>query len=98
MTFVTLAVERRYLLGGKVFLFESLHAVDEDVAPLGLQHSFRLQAGEIPGNQLAYRANLRCQFLVGNWESNFHTLSGALAGLLSESQEIGSKPVAHGSE
>ena len=80
------------------FVFQSLQVVDEDVAPIGLQHSFGLQAGEIPGNQLAYRANLRCHFLVGDRESNLHTLSGALAGLLGESQEIGGKPVAHGSE
>jgi hypothetical protein len=41
---------------------------------------------------------LRCQFLVGGRESDFHTVSGTLAGLLSEALEVGSKPVAHGGE
>jgi len=86
------------LLRREAFRFEGLQVKDEDGAPIDLEHSFGLQAREVPGNQFADRANLRCQFLVGDGEGNFHTLSGALAGFLGEAQKIGSKPVAHGGE
>jgi len=79
-------------------LFEAFQIAEGHLATFDLKQAFCLQAGEIPGNKLADRANLGCQFLVGKRESDFHTLGGALAGLLSEAQEIGSKPVADGCE
>lgn len=42
----------------EIFFFESLQVKYEDVAPIDFQHSFSLQAGEIPGNQLPDRTNL----------------------------------------
>jgi hypothetical protein len=86
------------LLRWEVLTFKGLQVADEDGAPIDFQHSFGLQAREIPGNQFADCAYLCCQFLVGNRQSDFHTLRSALAGILGEAQKVGSKPMAHRGE
>src|ERR1017187_7672371 len=77
---------------------EGFQIADGHLAPLDLQHSFSLKTREITGYQFADRANLCCQLLVGDGESDFHARSGAHAGLLREAKQIGSKPVADSSE
>src|ERR1035437_5051275 len=63
---------------------QGFQIADNNAAAIDLDHSLRLQPGEIARNELAHRANLRSQFLVADWHGDFYTFGGALAFLLGE--------------
>ena len=88
MTFVTTTTNSRQTRGWKVskelfgrwqFGFQSLQIVNDHGAPVDLYQSFGLEAGEIPGNQLAHRPDLRRQFLVADRQSDLYSVRRALA-------------------
>jgi hypothetical protein len=87
-----------WLLGRLQFSFQALQIADNHAAAIDLDHSLRLQPGEIAGYELAHCANLRRQFLVANWHGDFHTLRSTLAFLLGETQQKRSEPVTYRGE
>ena len=99
MTFVTLirSGERGAgeLLCRAQFGFESFQIADGQAASIYFQHPFRLEVGKITGNEFAYGADLRREFLVADRKIDFHALARALAFLLSQPQQEGRKPVSH---
>ena len=72
---------RRIVSASNAFILQmtTSAAVDRD-------HSFRLQAGEIAGDQFSHRANLRRQFLVADWQMISTPSRSLLAFLLGEAQ------------
>ena len=80
MTYVTAAdsVERK-LFGGFEFRFQGFEIGHSNLPALDFEHSFRLKAGEVSGNQLANRANLRRQFLVVGGQRDLNTVLGTLS-------------------
>jgi len=71
-----------WLLGRLEFGFQGFQIADNHAAAIDLDHSLRLQPGEIAGYKLAHCADLRCQFLVADWHDDFHAFGGAFAFLL----------------
>jgi hypothetical protein len=72
------------LLGRLRLSFQAFQIADNHAAAIDLDHSLRVQPGEIAGYELAHCANLRCQFLAANWHGDFQTLRRTLAFLLGE--------------
>src|SRR5208337_1907435 len=104
MTFVTATARSRQtwglevskeLFGRRQFGFQSLQIVNDHHAAVDLYEAFGLEAGEIPGNQFADSSDLRRQFLVADRQSDFHSVSRALAFGSGKAQEERSQPVPH---
>src|SRR5208283_2442916 len=64
------------------FGFQGFQVADNHAAAVDLDHSLRLQPGEIAGYKLAHCADLRCQFLVADRHDDFHAFGSAFAFLL----------------
>lgn len=80
-------VVRRNLFCGPEFSFQGLYILEDYVAAIDRQYSFGLKPGGIARNQLAYRADLRRQLLVADWQSNFQATGGASTFGTSQTQE-----------
>src|ERR1700687_606797 len=107
MTFVTASARSRQTWGwraskklpGRVeFGFQCFQIVNSYDASINCYQSFGLKAGEISGNQLADRSDLRRQFLVADRQNDFHSPSRALAFGSAKAQEERSQPMPHGCE
>src|ERR1035441_316683 len=80
------------------FGFQCFQILDGYVASINGYQSFGLKAREIAGNQLADRSDLRCQFLIADRQSYFHSVSCVFACGSGKAQEERSQAVAHGRE